>query len=356
MAEQKINYKAIPLFQGLDRLALAQLVPSLVELTYSEGETVFLQGEAGDALFIIVEGEVSVRRREQDKNARQIAVLRCGDCFGEIALLTGALRAADVIALSELHLLRISRGRFEHLVKHHPSISQFFAGLLARRIYPFDNEDPQSQPVLFHHHPIRTQPLKIISHGIFPLMRIAGSRRAIAFVCTVAICLAAFLLMSFTGMTPAHSCLNVILLGATILWSLDILNYHAVAVALPVLIVMTGIAPAKIAFSGFASTSWFLVLGVFALSAAVARTGLVYRLVLSCLRRLPQAYTVRAIAMAMTGLVLTPIIPSSNGRATLAGPLVQTVSEALRLRPGSRGAVGLSMAALLGFGHMSFSS
>src|SRR6185369_3323234 len=96
------------------------------------------------------------------------------------------------------------------------------------------------------------------------------------------------------------------------------------------------------------------VLGVFALSAAVARTGLVYRVVLSCLRGLPQAYTVRTIALAVTGLLLTPIIPSSNGRATLAGPLVQTVSETFRLRPGSRGAVGLSMAALLGFGHMSF--
>jgi di/tricarboxylate transporter len=354
MDELKISYKAIPLFHGLNRVELAQLVPSLAEVTFAPGEAVFRQGEGGSSLFIIVEGEVSVQRCENGESPRQVAVLRSGDCFGEIALLTGAQRSADVIARSELRLLKISRGRFEHLIKHHPSISRYFADLLARRIYPYGQEAPLPAPVLFRHQPIRTQPSEIISRGIFAPLRIARSHRGVALAGTAAASLLAFLALQFFGVEPVHGALLVFLFGATVLWSLDIFNYHAIALALPVLLAITGVAPAKTAFSGFASTSWFLVLGVFALSAAVSRTGLMYRMVLKCLRGIPPAFGFQAIAMAVAGLVLTPVIPSSNGRATLAGPLVQAVSDALRLRPGSRGAVGLSMAALLGFGHMSF--
>jgi branched-chain amino acid transport system substrate-binding protein len=164
----------------------------------------------------------------------------------------------------------------------------------------------------------------------------------------------AYTILSAKGLSQSHVILITLLLGATILWSMDVFSYHAVTVALPLLAVLFGIAAPEKAFSGFSSPSWFLVLGVFAITAAIARTGLMYRLVLLIVRRFPPGYRSQTFALAVSGLILTPVIPSSNGRAALAGPLALTICETLRFKRGSPGAIGIAMACLLGFGHMSF--
>ncbi|HEY5974728.1 MAG TPA: SLC13 family permease, partial [Geobacteraceae bacterium] len=171
---------------------------------------------------------------------------------------------------------------------------------------------------------------------------------------TMLICVATYVALAGNGLPRAIVVLGTLLLGATILWSLDVFSYHAVAVALPVMaVLLAGSQPDK-AFSGFSSPSWFLVLGVFAITAAIAKTGLMYRLVLLFVKRFPPHYGSQTFALALSGLVLTPVIPSSNGRAALAGPLAITLCETLRFRQGSPGAIGIAMTCLLGFGHMSF--
>jgi branched-chain amino acid transport system substrate-binding protein len=114
------------------------------------------------------------------------------------------------------------------------------------------------------------------------------------------------------------------------------------------------VASPEKAFSGFASPSWFLVLGVFAISAAISKTGLLYRLVLLVIKHFPPNYIGQTFGLAFSGLMLTPVIPSPNGRVTLASPLVLTLSEILGFKKGSPGSVGMAMVCLLGFGHMSF--
>ena len=144
-----------------------------------------------------------------------------------------------------------------------------------------------------------------------------------------------------------------LLLTATIIWSMNIISYHAVAIALPIFSVLLGVATAKVALSGFASSSWFLVLGVFAISAAISRTGLLYRLVLIVAKRFPPHYIGQTFGLAFSGLLLTPVIPSPVGRINLVSPLVMTLSEILGFKKREPGAVGMAMVSLLGFGLMS---
>jgi di/tricarboxylate transporter len=89
------------------------------------------------------------------------------------------------------------------------------------------------------------------------------------------------------------------------------------------------------------------------MSAAISKTGLLYRLTLLMMKRFPRNYVGQTFAVALSGLLLTPVIPSPNGRLVLASPLVLTLSEILGFKKGSDGAVGLSMATLLGYGNMS---
>jgi len=71
------------------------------------------------------------------------------------------------------------------------------------------------------------------------------------------------------------------------------------------------------------------------------------------MKRFPSSYVGQAFAVALSGVILTPVVPSPNGRLILSSPLVLTLSEILGFKKGSPGALGLSMANLLGYGNMS---
>lgn len=341
-----IDYLAIPLFISLGRLEIARLVPSLQQLDLAVGETLFQEGDKGDALFIIVSGSVHIRKQSGGEELT-VARLGAGDHFGEMALLSGAPRSATAVAAEPLSLLKLSRPRFDALLKKHPSLAAHLANTLANR---FSNQEWRPEPLL------QGERLSLHSSstsGIFSGFLSFKCSRIIILCGAVAAAILLAWWLQFHSVGRVPSALSGILLGATIIWACDIFSYHAVAIALPVIIAILGLARPEKAFSGFSSPSWFLVFGIYAITAAVGKTGLMYRLVLMLTRWFPKSYHGQTFATAISGLILTPVIPSANGRAVLAGPIVRDLCETLRFRKGSPGAVGMAMAGLLGFGHMS---
>jgi voltage-gated potassium channel len=77
------------------------------------GATVVARGEPADALFLIEAGRAKVRGS---------ATLGPGDWFGEIGLLTGGRRTADVIAATPLRLLRLGGNVFRHHLHPLPDV------------------------------------------------------------------------------------------------------------------------------------------------------------------------------------------------------------------------------------------
>lgn len=71
-----------------------------------------------------------------------------------------------------------------------------------------------------------------------------------------------------------------ILATGVILWMLEIFDQYVVALMLLLSWIVFGIVPPEVALSGFSQSSWFFVLGVLGLGAAVTKTGLLYRLAL----------------------------------------------------------------------------
>jgi branched-chain amino acid transport system substrate-binding protein len=356
---QQIDFDSIPLLRDLNRIERASLVPRLDREERSPGDRIVHQGEQGDALYIILAGTVLVSRTDERGERIDVTHLGPGECFGEMALLSGTPRTADVTAVTDLSLLHLSREGFDKLFNSNPSVSAHLSILLARRFSSDptgdesthgDENDPIGSSLMAADH----HPASLISKGGVAIRGIVSHGPTIALLATLLICLTTFILLSANGFSHNHVILYTLILGATILWSLDVFSYHAVTVALPLLAVLFGVAAPEKAFSGFSSPSWFLVLGVFAITAAISRTGLMYRMVLLFVKRFPPHYASQTFALAMSGLLLTPVIPSSNGRAALAGPLAVTICDTLRFKKGSPGAIGIAMACLLGFGHMSF--
>jgi small-conductance mechanosensitive channel len=93
--------------------------------TYAKGETIIRRGAVGESMFVIVEGVVSVRvPDEADNQHREVAQLGEESVFGEMALLTGERRTADVIALTDVTTLEITREALQPIVADNPGLAQ----------------------------------------------------------------------------------------------------------------------------------------------------------------------------------------------------------------------------------------
>jgi CRP-like cAMP-binding protein len=99
-----LRLRSAPLFADLSVAEAAVLGTKLERVQFAEGETIITEGDVGDALYVIETGEV-----EALHHGRRLATLGVGDHFGEIALIDGGTRTADVIATTAVSLLRLDR-------------------------------------------------------------------------------------------------------------------------------------------------------------------------------------------------------------------------------------------------------
>ena len=105
--------------------------------------------------------------------------------------------------------------------------------------------------------------------------------------------------------------------------------------------VVFGVCSFGDAFSPFAGSSVWLVIGAFGLSAGVAKSGLLKRLSFMILKVFPENFQGQVTALFTTGLVISPLIPSLNAKAAILAPFSAQISESLGYEKGSKGARGL---------------
>ncbi len=122
----------IPLFGPLGEEGRRQLAEGLSFAPYAKGETILTQGAAGDSLFIVRSGRVSVRITS-DGQSRELAQLTAGDFFGEMSLFTGESRRATIDAVEDTDCYVVERALFEQLLKSNPSVLEELSQRLAER-------------------------------------------------------------------------------------------------------------------------------------------------------------------------------------------------------------------------------
>jgi len=111
---------ATPLFSGLSQDALESLVAELHLVQLTKGEALFHEGDPGDALYVIVEGEVLVQAEGPPRV--EMARLGPGAFIGEVALMTDQPRSATVTAAYDAELLRIDRATLKRVLAEHGEV------------------------------------------------------------------------------------------------------------------------------------------------------------------------------------------------------------------------------------------
>lgn len=109
--------RAQAIFAGLDEEELALVGEICREQRFVSGEHVFREGEIGDRLYLIVDGEVRITRQIPGSGEEALAVLKPGSLFGEMAVLDHGPRSTDAIANRETTCLTILRSDFELLLQ-----------------------------------------------------------------------------------------------------------------------------------------------------------------------------------------------------------------------------------------------
>jgi anion transporter len=151
------------------------------------------------------------------------------------------------------------------------------------------------------------------------------------------------------GLEPRAVRFLAVLAAGTVLWAWGSFPDYVVALGMGIAWVLLRVAPTATAFAGFATSTWFLMLGILGLAAALARSGLLYRITLVAVRRFPPTFVGQTSALLTAGIVSTVLIPSAQARVTFMGPVVLGLTDTLKYPPRSRGSAGLALAAFTGF-------
>ncbi len=108
--------------------------PGIGRVHLGPGEFVFREGDKGDMLYVIMEGEVEVLKEEPGKEPVTLACLSDGDCFGEMALISDNPRMAAVRSKTKVNLLTVDSEAFQALFAHLPPLRGLFQQLIKERM------------------------------------------------------------------------------------------------------------------------------------------------------------------------------------------------------------------------------
>jgi CRP/FNR family cyclic AMP-dependent transcriptional regulator len=107
-----------PLWSGLTEKELKVIARSFKELKYDSGDIIVRKGEAGVSFYLIADGTVEVR-----SDGKVLSKLGPGQFFGEMSILDGQPRSADVLALEPLRCLALTSWSFKSIVFNHPRMA-----------------------------------------------------------------------------------------------------------------------------------------------------------------------------------------------------------------------------------------
>lgn len=129
LVERMLTLRAVPLFAEVSADQLLPLAAVAREAAFERGQALFHEGDAGDALYVILSGQVEIRR-----GPNRVATCGAGECIGEIAVLDARPRSATATATGPTRCLSIGAGDFDDLHETAPGLSRGVIRTLTARV------------------------------------------------------------------------------------------------------------------------------------------------------------------------------------------------------------------------------
>jgi len=128
-----LDLARVELFQSMTDEERRKLAERLSVAPFMKGELMTRQGAEAHWLYILTRGSGEVLVSTDGGLQKRVSIIRAGDFFGEMSLLTGEPRSASLKALEDTECYRLNRQAFDDILKGRPEIAHYLSELLARR-------------------------------------------------------------------------------------------------------------------------------------------------------------------------------------------------------------------------------
>jgi CRP-like cAMP-binding protein len=132
--------RRVPLFQQLNEAELERVARAAREKSYPKHSVILFEDDPGDALYVVLRGQVKVVLVGEEGREVILSILKDGDFFGEMALIDDQPRSAHVIATEESQLIVLRRDDFSRCLEESPRIALGLLQALSRRLRRADDK------------------------------------------------------------------------------------------------------------------------------------------------------------------------------------------------------------------------
>ena len=138
LIEKVLVLKSLNLFKETPENILADLAPLMKEMQYEQGTEIFKEGETGDCMYIIQQGNIKIH-----KGNTTLAILKDKEVFGELSLLDADTRSASATADTDCILYKIDQEPFYELMDERPEVAKGFIKILCQRLRTMNEKSRQ---------------------------------------------------------------------------------------------------------------------------------------------------------------------------------------------------------------------
>jgi CRP/FNR family transcriptional regulator, cyclic AMP receptor protein len=123
-----------PLFNALDEEGARTLTRQMSEVKLSRGEHLFMEGDDGDALYVVLDGKIKLTRAAADGRENLLSVIGPGEMFGELSLFDPRPRTSSASAVTDALLASLKHEGLLPWLRERPEVSLHMLRQLAQRL------------------------------------------------------------------------------------------------------------------------------------------------------------------------------------------------------------------------------
>jgi di/tricarboxylate transporter len=309
-ADDATHLQADALIGRASPASMARLLAQASRRQFSAGTQIHAAGAPASWFYLLIAGAVTLVSPLGNQRA-----VRAGR-FGEEAASDAPAYLTGAVASTDATVLMLPRAAMQDLARSQPGLRTDLLLSLASHLAG---------------ETLARAPLPAAIPG-------SGYRRHAApgWIIVIAAALLTLTMGGGTGIDRGGVIFLAIFAATIAMWICNLVDDYIPALFALLATLLTGLVPAPVILSGFASDGFMMALSTLALGTVVASSGLGYRVMLQLLRRLPNRQGWHNAGLFATGLVLTPLIPTANGRVALLAPFYADMVANLRLAmPGS---------------------
>ena len=132
--------ESVPIFSDLSKSDLTKISDRMTQRSFTKNQMILLEDDLGQTFFVISKGSVKITRLSDDGREVILAMLGEADFFGEMSLLDGDGRSANVVALEASEVLTLARNEFLDILEKYPKISICLLEELTHRLRKSDQQ------------------------------------------------------------------------------------------------------------------------------------------------------------------------------------------------------------------------